>query len=152
MLTGALEITGDDDVFLPAGDYLFRHISKTGNGNLVIADGATVDIYVTHWINYTGGIDNPNESGMNLKFLGCIQNESFGSHEWRFSLNTPSWLLTYSPSYVLRLLGSGERHGTFIGKQIIAGGTGTIYFDGQVTEGSTSGVTFVQGTWNERSY
>lgn len=151
-VTGDLDINGDGDTVFPGGTYYFRDFTKTGDGEMLVAPGETVEIFIRRRLLINGnGFRNANNAAANLQIWGCGDNATMllAAPEWRLSGDQETWLYMYAPNHPIRLLGDGTIHGSLIGKGIYKNSEGDVVYDTGLENAGAGSFAVVPGTWTE---
>lgn len=134
--------TGDVTVIITAGVGT-DGIKLTGNGELILATGATLKIYAESDIKIAGnGLTNPNSQPASFQLWGT--STSAIAQDVQIAGNGALTGIAYAPNADLTINGNGDVSGSFIAKTIRATGNANFHYDeslGALDSGNPYGIS-----------
>lgn len=126
--SGDLTVGGNKYIHLPAGNYVFRDVVISAQGDLYIDGQVTIYFYGT--FSMGGQAATVSNLPKNLKIVG-IPNPSTGAAPGSVTIGSQAALYAdvYAPQSAITLSGSGAIYGAVVGKSIDMTGTSDIYYD-----------------------
>jgi Tfp pilus assembly protein PilX len=125
---GAISIGSDGILELTGGTYYFDSISENATGALKVSGNTT--IFVKSALDLTGqGVIN------NLADPTKLTVFYSGTSEMKMAGGSQAYIEAYAPNAPLKLVGTSDFFGSFIGKMVTIQGTPRVHFD--------------EGCWNE---
>lgn len=122
-ITNALNAGSGDSVIFNSGTYYFSTVNFTSGGNLVLAPGAEVTIYITGtWDTSGGSIINTDATAADLHIY------STGT-DFDFSGGTYLCAAIFAPNADIGVTGGSHFFGSVIGRSFNNGGGTTLHFD-----------------------
>jgi hypothetical protein len=122
-VTNALDAGSGDSIIFGSGTYYFSSVNFTSSGNLVLAPGAEVTIYVTGpWDTSGGSIINTDATAGNLHIY------STGS-DFDFSGGSYLCAAIFAPNAEMVVTGGSHFYGSVIARSFNNGGGTTLHFD-----------------------
>jgi hypothetical protein len=118
--------------------------SVTGNGQIVVAPGASIEYYSRGNVNISGnGIINANGVPKDFALIGLPSCTSI-----QYSGNAKFTGTIYAPSADMTISGNGDTAGAFVGKSVKIGGNGVFHFD-EALMGDPREGRFIAMSWEE---
>ncbi len=141
--SGDLEISGEDKIVLPGGNYWYSSIEITGNGSLQFTGSSTV--YVTGDIEVAGnGITTSNDLPANLII------KVVGEREVKFTGNADFYGGIYAPQSTVQISGEVKAFGAVAGDEVnITGDIGLHYDEALRDVSGGSGYLVTLLAWHE---
>ncbi len=124
--TGDLTLSGSDDKTFTSGVYFFHDFVKGGDGQMNVAAGDTVDIFIDGTLSINGdGFNNMANEAENIQIWGCGSDTS----DWEIHGDNNTWATVYAPNHHLLLKGDGDRYGSYVAQSVHKQGAGTVAYD-----------------------
>ena len=124
--TGVLDLRTSTDKFFTSGVYYFHDLLKGGDGQMIVAAGDTIDIFIDGTMQLTGdGFNNMANEAENVQIWACGTDTS----DWKIHGDNTTWATVYAPRHHLLLKGDGDRIGSYVAQSIHRQGSGTVAFD-----------------------
>lgn len=121
--TNVLNASSSDSVIFGSGIYYFSSVQFNAGGNLVVAPGADVTIYITgSWDTSGGSIINSDAVAANLHIF------STGT-DFDFSGGSELCAAIYAPNADIVVTGGSQFYGSVIARSFANGGGTTLHFD-----------------------
>lgn len=142
--TNALTVAAHASVTFNSGIYFFSSVSVTGHGEIIIAPGADVTIYVTgNWNSSGGTIINSNQtpSSFQLFSVGDSVLVAGGSDFYG---------AIYAPTSSVEITGGSDFYGSIVGATFYNGGGTKCHYDEALGRDITRGINrYVIEAWTE---
>jgi len=127
---GKIQLSGSNTLTLGNGVYVFDGLKLAGNAKLVLAPGASAEVYVSG--NNNGGLDLAGNGVMNHG--GIAKNLTFYigpnlTNEISVTGNGNAYYRVYAPYTPVKIAGNGDIFGSVIGKTVRNVGNGKIHYD-----------------------
>ncbi|MGH7481366.1 MAG: DUF7305 domain-containing protein, partial [Longimicrobiales bacterium] len=144
-LGGALTLS-NADLVLPSGTYYFSSITASGNSSLQPAAGASVDIFVSGAVDFSGQakINNTTRDASNFTFYGCGSTTS----PWKMSSGNEGYFTLYAPTKDVILSGGNALYGAVTAKTFDNAGGADLHFDKALLAGNHRG-QIVSRSWTQ---
>lgn len=142
--TGDLVIGSGTDLEWPEGPAYFHDFVKSGNGQLVVAEGTKVDVVISGSLEVRGaGFASESETSSSVQLWACGGED----RTWSLEQRNESWMTIYAPRRRLELAGEGTLHGSVIVGELDWRSDGQMHYDPQIVEDAP--FARVPGTWIE---
>ncbi|MBT9586116.1 hypothetical protein IV102_22435 [bacterium] len=127
---GNIQVSGGNQITLGSGVYVFDGLKLSGQSKLVLAPGASAEVYITGnnngVLDLSGqGIANSSGIAKNLTLYGGPGLSS----EISVTGNASAYYRVYAPSSPIKIAGNGDIYGSIVGRTIRNVGNGKIHYD-----------------------
>ncbi len=124
--TGDLTLSKSTDKFFTSGVYFFHDFVKGGDGQMNVAAGDTIDIFIDGMLSINGdGFNNMANEAENVQIWACGTDTS----DWEIHGDNNTWATVYAPRHHLELKGDGDRYGSYVAQSVHKQGAGTVAYD-----------------------
>lgn len=145
-VTGNQTIAGQQDATFSTGTYYFHDFTQSGQGDLVVPAGQSVQIYVSGTLSIQGsGFVNANNTSQSLQIWACGTDTS----EWAINAGGDVWMTLYAPNHVVNMNGQGNRTGAFVALDIVKQTSANVTYDQTLL--SSVAAFPVLGSWTQLS-
>ena len=142
--TNALTVDAHGSVTFTSGIYFVSDVSVTGHGEIIIAPGADVVIYVTgNWDSSGGTIINGNHTPSSLQIysVGSSMLVAGGSEFYG---------AIYAPETDIEIVGGSDFYGSIVGRTFYNGGGTKCHYDEALGRDITRGIEkYVIDAWTQ---
>ena len=133
--THDMSVAAHGSVTFSSGIYFFNDVSVTGHGEIIIAPGADVIIYVVGiWDSSGGTIINSNHTPSSFQLYSVGPSVSVaGGSEYYGTI--------YAPESDVSIMGGSEFYGAIVGRTFDNGGGTNLHYDEALGRDITRGIT-----------
>jgi Flp pilus assembly protein TadG len=134
---GDLSLSGSQTLTLPGGTYYIHDLTVSGNAVLSFSGPATVCIYGD--LTLSGGAQTFGTTPQNLKIVMVADPSSGTAGKVTISGSAPLYASVYAPLSQVKVSGSGDFYGQFVGLSIDISGSAGIHGDtALISQGTVS--------------
>lgn len=121
----------------------------TGNGKIIVASGATINVYTNGKCDLSGnGVVNNTSLPENFLIYSTYSGSADGV---KITGNGNFYGAIYAPDTQIKVTGNGDVYGALVGSTLTVTGNGDIHYDEALQDvGSAGSSNYSVGTWREK--
>jgi hypothetical protein len=146
-----LTLTGEVNIYLT--DNTSHALDITGSGQLVVAPGAQVTIYIDGKAKTTGnGIVNDPATNVPGNFILMSTYDGTGNdYAFKTTGNGDFYGAVYAPDSLIKVAGNGSVYGSLIGNDVLITGNGNVHYDEALEDVGVGGSSsYAVQAWGEQ--
>jgi Flp pilus assembly protein TadG len=127
ILNGSLNLSGNNSLTLPGGNYYFNNYTTSGNSTVTFTGPATLYIYGK--LDISGCTVTYSNQPTNLKIVMVPDSSGNAPGSVTISGSSAMYADIYAPQSPLTISGTGDLYGSIVGLSIDMSGTAKIHYD-----------------------